>query len=450
MKKVYKNYFKKSFVVGILAALLSISAFSQESVKLDSTVLQQADLKQLIDYALKNQPLLKQNKLDEEITESTIKSKLADWYPQLNFNYSLQHNFIVQTSIIGGNPVKLGVENTSGANFALSQVLFNRDVLLAKRSQGDVRQQILQQTESNKINIVANVSKAYYNVLANMQQIDVTNEAINRLQKSLDNAKAQYEEGVADKTDYKRTSIQLNNAKAQKKSFENMQLANIELLKQLMGYPEEQPLTVAFEKDALVKEANLDTTATADYKNRIEFKSLETQRSLLKANVDYNRWSYLPTVSLNGNYNLNYLNNQFKDLYSNNFPNSFANLNVALPIFQGFKRKYNTKNAELQLKRTDWDLIALKQSVNAQYSQALETYKSNLANYNALVENVDLAKEVYDLIQLQYKSGIKTYIEVVTAEADLRTAEINSINALYQVLSSKVDVEKALGNIKTN
>lgn len=450
MKKVYKNYFKKSFVVGILAALLSISAFSQESVKLDSTVLQQADLKQLIDYALKNQPLLKQNKLDEEITESTIKSKLADWYPQLNFNYSLQHNFIVQTSIIGGNPVKLGVENTSGANFALSQVLFNRDVLLAKRSQGDVRQQILQQTESNKINIVANVSKAYYNVLANMQQIDVTNEAINRLQKSLDNAKAQYEEGVADKTDYKRTSIQLNNAKAQKKSFENMQLANIELLKQLMGYPEEQPLTVAFEKDALVKEANLDTTATADYKNRIEFKSLETQRSLLKANVDYNRWSYLPTVSLNGNYNLNYLNNQFKDLYSNNFPNSFANLNVALPIFQGFKRKYNTKNAELQLKRTDWDLIALKQSVNAQYSQALETYKSNLANYNALVENVDLAKEVYDLIQLQYKSGIKTYIEVVTAEADLRTAEINSINALYQVLSSKVDVEKALGNIKTD
>ncbi|MDA3614841.1 TolC family protein [Polluticaenibacter yanchengensis] len=450
MKKVYKNYFKKSFVVGILAALLSISAFSQESVKLDSTVLQQADLKQLIDYALKNQPLLKQNKLDEEITESTIKSKLADWYPQLNFNYSLQHNFIVQTSIIGGNPVKLGVENTSGANFALSQVLFNRDVLLAKRSQGDVRQQILQQTESNKINIVANVSKAYYNVLANIQQIDVTNEAINRLQKSLDNAKAQYEEGVADKTDYKRTSIQLNNAKAQKKSFENMQLANIELLKQLMGYPEEQPLTVAFEKDALIKEANLDTTATADYKNRIEFKSLETQRSLLKANVDYNRWSYLPTVSLNGNYNLNYLNNQFKDLYSNNFPNSFANLNVALPIFQGFKRKYNTKNAELQLKRTDWDLIALKQSVNAQYSQALETYKSNLANYNALVENVDLAKEVYDLIQLQYKSGIKTYIEVVTAEADLRTAEINSINALYQVLSSKVDVEKALGNIKTN
>ena len=450
MKKVYKNYFRKSFVVGILASLLSISAFSQESVKLDSTVLQEADLKQLIDYALKNQPLLKQNRLDEEITESTIKSKLADWYPQLNFNYNLQHNFIVQTSIIGGNPVKLGVENVSGANFALTQVLFNRDVLLAKRSQGDVRQQILQQTESNKIDIVANVSKAYYNVLANIQQIDVTNEAINRLQKSLDNAKAQYEEGIADKTDYKRTSIQLNNAKAQKKSFENMQIANIELLKQLMGYPEEQPLTVAFEKDALVKEANLDTTATADYKNRIEFKSLETQRSLLKANVDYNKWSYLPTVSLNGNYNLNYLNNQFKDLYRNNFPNSFANLNVALPIFQGFKRKYNTKNAELQLKRTDWDLIALKQSVNSQYSQALETYKSNLANYLALKENVDLAKEVYDLIQLQYKSGIKTYIEVVTAEADLRTAEINSINALYQVLSSKVDVEKALGNIKTN
>jgi len=48
---------------------------------------------------------------------------------------------------------------------------------------------------------------------------------------------------------------------------------------------------------------------------------------------------------------------------------------------------------------------------------------------------------------LQYRSGIKTYLEVITSETDLRTAQINYYNALYQLLASKIDAEKALGQI---
>jgi len=33
------------------------------------------------------------------------------------------------------------------------------------------------------------------------------------------------------------------------------------------------------------------------------------------------------------------------------------------------------------------------------------------------------------------------------AETDLRTARINYFNALYQVLASKIDVQRALGQI---
>ena len=70
-----------------------------------------------------------------------------------------------------------------------------------------------------------------------------------------------------------------------------------------------------------------------------------------------------------------------------------------------------------------------------------------IENYNALKENVQLAQEVYDVIQLQYKAGVKTYLEVITAETDLRSAEINYYNALYQVLANKTDLQKALGQI---
>jgi len=61
-----------------------------------------------------------------------------------------------------------------------------------------------------------------------------------------------------------------------------------------------------------------------------------------------------------------------------------------------------------------------------------------------------MAQEVYDVIQLQYRAGVKTYLEVVTAETDLRTAQINYYNALYQVLSAKIDVLKSQGEININ
>jgi len=54
---------------------------------------------------------------------------------------------------------------------------------------------------------------------------------------------------------------------------------------------------------------------------------------------------------------------------------------------------------------------------------------------------------VYEVLNLQYKAGVKTYLDVITAETDLRTAKINYYNALYQVLASKIDVQKALGQI---
>jgi outer membrane protein TolC len=195
------------------------------------------------------------------------------------------------------------------------------------------------------------------------------------------------------------------------------------------------------------KEAQLDTLQSADYTNRIEYRLLETQRSLLQANLKYNKWSFLPSLSANGAYNLNYLNNSFSKLYDVNYPNSFAALTLSLPIFQGGKRRADIQAAEWELQRNRLDLINLKNNVNSQFSTAMAVYKGNLANYIALKENLALANEVYDVIQLQYRSGIKTYLEVINAETDLRTAQINYYNSLYNLLASKIDVQRALGQI---
>jgi outer membrane protein len=413
----------------------------------ENVTLQNAALPDVIRYAIRNQPRIRQSVLDEQITESQIHSKLADWYPQVNFNYNLQRNFVLPTSIIGGNPVRFGVNNVSAAQFTLTQQIFNRDVLLANRTRKDVQLQASQNTGNNKISLAVNVSKAFYDVLATTQQIEVTTEAIVRLERSLRDATNQYKSGIADKIDFKRATISLNNNRAAKKGNEEVLKAKLEYLKTLMGYPQESALTIAYDSLQMEREILLDTLQHADFKSRIEYQILSTQKRLLESNVQYNKWSYLPTVALNGAYNLNFQNNQFIDLYGRNYPNSFAAVTLALPLYQGGKRKANLNTAELQLKRVDLDIQSLQLNVNTEYTSALANYKSSLANLLAQKENIDLAREVYDVIQLQYKSGIKTYLEVITSETDLRLARINYFNALYEVLTDKIDVQKALGQL---
>ena len=433
-------------IPSVLFAQTSVSENVSENT-FTNPKLEQATLENVIQYAVKNHPQIQQSLIDQRIVENTIKSKLADWYPQINFNYNLQHNFIVQTSIIGGNPIKLGVSNTSATQFSVSQNIFNRDALLANKSQNDVRLQASQSTANAKITLAANVSKAFYAVLATKQQIKVSEGDIIRLQRSLKDAKNQYNAGTTDKIDFKRVSITLNNTIALKKSNEELLKARLQTLKSLMAYPEKEDLAIVYDTLQMERDIVIDTLQQVDFTSRIEYKQLSTLKNLREAELKYNKWSYLPTVAVNGAYNLNFLNNSFSDLYSKNYPNSFAALTLSLPIFQGGKRKANINSAEWQLKRVALDVSNLKLSVNSEYQQALATYKSNLAVFLSQKENMELAKEVYDLIQLQYRSGIKTYLEVITSETDLRTARINYYNSLYLVLSSKVDVQKALGQL---
>jgi outer membrane protein len=428
-------------------AVVNAQSVSAPQNGTEQNTLSNGTLEEVIQYALKNQPVIQQSVIDERIVENTIKSKLADWYPQINFNYNLQHNFIVQTSIIAGNPVKLGVSNISAAQFTMSQAIFNKDVLLAKRSRNDVRLQASQNTSANKTDLAVNVAKAFYDVLATTQQIDVSTEDIIRLERSLQDAQNQYKTGIADKIDFKRATISLNNTKAARKSNEEILKGKVEYLKALMGYPADQQLQIRYDSLQMEREILLDTLQSPDISSRIEYQLLDTQKRLLEANLDYNRWSFLPTVAVNGAYNLNYQNNRFGELYGNNFPNSFAALTLTLPLYQGGKRKANINSAEWQVKRADLDIKNLKMNVNSEYANALGYYKGSLANLLAQKENVDLAREVYDVIQLQYKSGIKTYLEVITSETDLRLARINYYNALYQVLANKIDVQRALGQL---
>ena len=287
----------------------------------DSAFLDSATLQDCIQYAIRHNPDLQNAKINEDITETIIKSKLADWYPQVNFIYNLQHNFQLPTFNFNGNLSHSGTYNTSGVQLGLTQNIFNRDVLLATRTSKDVRLLSGQNTEEQKINLTVLVSKAFYDLILTQQQLKVIEEDIVRTNQSLKDAYYQYQSGIVDKTDYKRATISLNNAKAQKKFGEENLKSKYAYLFELMGYPNSDDFDLVYDTLQMEKEIYIDTSQNISYNNRIEIQQLETQKKLQQYNLQYYKWSFLPDVYAFGNYNLNFLNNQFSKLYSRSYPN---------------------------------------------------------------------------------------------------------------------------------
>ncbi|HEV2833403.1 MAG TPA: TolC family protein [Hanamia sp.] len=443
-KRNKKHGFKSCIIA--LAILIFPYLLSAQQNPEDS-LLQNATIENCIQYAIQHNPDLQNAKINEDITETIIKSKLADWYPQINFNYNLQHNFQLPTFNFNGNLAHSGTKNTSNTGFGITQNIFNRDVLLASRTSTDVRLSAKENTKAQKINIAVLVSKAFYDQILTVQQLNVIEEDIVRNEQSVKDAFYQYQSGIVDKTDYKRATIALNNSKAQKKFSEESLKGKTAYLKELMGYPDSENIQLVYDTTAMEKEIYVDTLQSLNYSSRIEIQQLETQKKLQQYNLQYYKWSFLPDVYAFGNYNLNFLNNQFSKLYSASYPNSFMGLTLSLPIFQGGKRLQQIKQAQFQIKQADNDIRSFQNNINTQYQNALAAYKGNLSNFFSLKENLSLANEVYEVIRLQYRSGVKAFLEVINAETDLRTAQINYYNALYEVLSSKIDMAQALGNI---
>ncbi|WP_353182178.1 TolC family protein [Parapedobacter lycopersici] len=434
------------FLIMAAVGCFSVSAHAQDSASLP----EKATLPDLIDFALENRAVIHQAELDEEIGEREIASALSGWFPQINADASYNRNIKIPTAVIGDQVISMGQKNVGALVLQADQQLLNPGLLQASKAAKYIRQQNALNTEDSKINTIVEVSKGYYDILTSEEQLQIVQENIQRIQKQLNDARARYETGIVDRTDYKRAEISLSNTLAEQKRVVQLLGYKYAYLKELVGLTPEQSLSLSFDYASMESEMLLDTTLTLDYQRRVEYQQLQTQRQLQQLNTQYNKWTFLPRLSAFYNYAWDYRDNQFADLFSRSFPRSVFGLSLNLPIFQGGKRIQEIRKSRLMEDRLDWDIVNLRNQLNTQYELAMATYQANLNDWRTAKRNVELSEEVYNTIKLQYDEGIKTYLDLMTAETDLRTSQINYLNAMYAVLSGKLDVQQALGTIDTN
>ena len=412
-------------------------------------------LKDCIDYALQNQPTLKQSNINLSIAKTTNAINLSGWLPQVGASASFVHYIQQPTSYITnpadptGPPVqvKSGVINTFIPTISASQAIFSPGLLYSATSAKLYVKAATQVIDSTKIGVVANVSKSFYNLLLTLKEIDVLKEDTVRLARNLNDAYHQYVGGIVDETDYEEAAISLNNSKAQLRQANENVIPQYALLKQLMGYPTQNQFNVSFDTSQMAKDVVLDTTQQLQYEKRIEYQQLATARALQHKLTNYYWVSLAPTLGIYYDYNYEFENNKLPPLLNTAYPNSLIGVSFNLPIFTGLSRLESVHRSKLQEKLLELTEVNLKAEINTEYTQTLANYHSNYYNLGVMQDNVAMARRVYNVVNLQYKQGIVAYLNVITAESNLISSEIGYVNALFQVLSSKVDLEKAMGVI---
>jgi len=449
------NRIEKSLRGLILAAFLVLPVLLSGQAASDSLP-STLTLSQCITYALSNQAMVKQSMIDEEITKRDVRIALSGWYPQLEVDANIQHYFEAPMTTYpnlvdpSGPPIMYPAttNQTSSGLFLANQTLFSSNLYLAAINSKDIRKQASQNTELTKIDIYIGAAKAFFDVLLTEEQIKVLDEDILRLQRNFKDSYNLYKDGLTDNIDYQRAQIALSNVQAQRRTAQESVKSKYATLKQLMGVPPEKQFTVSFDSSLFEHEILIDTTKNLDYKARVEYQSMQTALNLQGEQIRYYRSNFIPSLSAYYEYIPSYGSDQFSDLYTRTSNSSFVGLKLTYPIFQGMSRFQGLSKAKLQYRRLQVGTEYLKNKISSEYTSALSEYVSNLNQMKVVRTNMGIAKKIFNTVKYQYDKGIKAYLEVIVSETDLRTAELNYLDMLFQVLSSKLDLEKALGLIQ--
>ena len=413
-------------------------------------------LKQALDYAQNHQVSILNARIDEDIAKNTVKQTIGIGLPQLSGNANFQDFIVLPTSLLPGDffgmpgtqvPVQFGVKYQSLVGLDLNQLLFDGSYLVGLQASKTFRELSSKNLTRTRIETAVAVTKAYYSVLVSNEQLNLIDANLDRLRKSLSDTEALFKNGFVEKIDLDRLTVFKNNLETERENVIRLLALNVNLLKFQMGMTVNSRLTLTDLINNLQADQAVVARDSSAYRNRIEYSLLETQKKLNEFDLKRYKSQFLPSLSAFGNTSQSFQSNNFSELFSSNFPSTIIGLRLSVPIISGGIKLSQVRNAKLVLLKTQNDLVNLQNGINLEVEQAQTTYSNSLKSLDNQKRNMDLAQEVLRVSKIKYEQGVGSSIEVTSAETSLKEAQNNYINALYDLMINRVNVEKASGRI---
>jgi outer membrane protein len=459
---------QKSIFATLLLLLVAMSpTYAQQKFELT--------VKDAVDLAYKNVIQIKNAQVDLRIQEANNKEILGRALPQVSGNAGAQY-YLQLPQILFPNAAEAGIysvlikENLLPSGTAIptptmqaisfqqpwnlsvgatvQQLLFQPDVFVGLQARQAALNYAKANIEQTKEAVKDSAYRRYYSILIAQKQLSFLNESVKRLERLYYEDSVMFKNGFAEKLDLDRVQVQLNNLKTTQSVVSNAIALAYAGLKFAIGVSQKDTVIL---KEELTNEKLKENVLEEGFKyeDRAEIKTLQQAKLLRDLDIKRNKISYLPTVALAGNYSVV---GQGQKFFTNPntiwFRSSYVGLNVALPIFDGFQRKYKTEQARLNSEKVENTITNVKQVIDLQQVITRESLKNALLNLNMQERNLQLAEKVFNTTKLKFQQGLGSSIEVLLSDTEYQNAQSNYFNALYNAIIAKISFQSSLGKLQ--
>lgn len=436
-----RNFFLVLFTLAVSAGYSQVNSLS---------------LNGAIQVALANRYDIKIQKVNTQVTKKQSDEVLSRSLPQITSDLDARFNTQLQTNILPGSifgpnvpnqDVKLGATYNTTWGFNLNQSIFNPNDL-ADRKIAKLQTEYQKQNEKiTETNIKDEVTEAYFTVLLWKEKVGLSENNVKRADEVYQVTQSQLNMGQATDYDAQRNKIDLENAKEtleqNKRSYE---LSVNDLLYKMGSDSIKDPVFT----DSLSTLMNIygEVSPNEGTINRTELWQQKIQMDINSQNMWKQRVLWAPTLSLYGNYTLQYLNSDFKPFGTSNwYPFNYLGVKVSFPIFDGLLKTRTRQEYQLRTEASKYQYDKMVADYRQESLSTRTTLNNALSDFDYQKKNLGLIEELYRIDAARLKNGTVKQSDLITTYYTLQQTQNNYLNSAYNYLIALVKYKKAIGGL---
>lgn len=438
-----KRLFLTVMTVGFLLFSLTVRG---QAVQLKLT------LEQAIEVALSDNPVIKI--ADQEIMkkEYAKKGTYASLYPQIDATGAYQRTLQKQTMYMDagqGAPtrISMGMNNTWSGGIGATMPIVSATLWKSlKISEMDVELAV-EQSRASRLDMIEQVTKAFYSVLLSKDSYDVYKEAYDNAVANYNDVKKKYDVDKTSEYELLRAGVAVKNVEPDMYNAENSIVLTNWQLKALIGVDLTQKIEclgslAEYEMEVV---SNIVGTDSVSLTYNTNLKQLEIQKRQLDKALEMAKAANIPTLGLSLSYQVTSMNNTFNFGQYYWSPYSVAGLNLSIPIFAGGKRRNDIKQAGVNINQIQLQQEDTKRQLTVQSVQCVNSMNTCIKKYEAAQSNIGQAEKSYSIAVKRYEIGDGTQLEINDSRLALTQARLNLSQSIYEFMNAKATLEKLIG-----
>ena len=421
------------------------------AIALSASAQKKWTLTECIDYALQNNITLQQAKLQKQSATEERKQAKAALLPSLSASTSQSFGYrpwlengvaTVTNGTVNSKVNKTYYNGSYGIN--AQWTVWNGNQNRNQVKLGEVSEQQAElQTETTANNIQERIAQLYVQILYMNEAVEVNKQSLETSKRNEQRGKEMVEVGKMAKADLAQLTAQRAADEYTIVEAES-NIANYKLqLKQLLELTGDEAFDIemltAGDEQALAEIPALSTVYETALGGRPEIKN--AQLGLKQSDIQMNiaKAGAMPTISINGGVGTSTasMSSQNWDKQIKTNFDASVGASVSVPLFDNRKTKTAVNTARIQREQAQLELLDQQKQLYATIEGYWLDAETNQQKFKTALTTVESEQASYDLLEEQFRLGLKNIVELMTGKDRLLSSQQNKLQAKYTTILNR-------------